>query len=249
MMKGLRAANVDVRLRGNQILQNVDFELSEPGHSYGLVGVNGAGKTTLLRSLAGALRPVRGQITVNGQALYSRNVRRRAALRKVALMPQHVNFPNALTAIELVSHLSWLRGMNRVDALTASRRALARVCLSEVSEVRLGKLSGGMLRRVALAQALAAHSQIILLDEPSAGLDPEQRRIMVDILGEIDDSIVLMSSHVMMDIQEVTQHTLVISDGSIIHQGTTRCLYKYDTSEKQTLTGGFLSLIGRRAER
>src|SRR5699024_1749487 len=212
-MGGLRVSSLSIKTRRQQILNNLSLDLYGTGKSYGLVGINGAGKTTLMQCLAGAWPPTTGSVSIANEKLYRRKTHR-VALRHVALMPQHVNFPAALTPHELVSYLCWLRGMNSSDAITASRQVLHRVFLSDVSHIRLAKLSGGMLRRVALAQAVAGRPAVILLDEPSAGLDPEQRQIMLDLLSELDESLVLMSSHRMSDIKQVTQQTLVIHHGS-----------------------------------
>src|SRR5699024_8255561 len=167
VMGGLRVSSLSIKTRRQQILNNLSLDLYGTGKSYGLVGINGAGKTTLMQCLAGAWPPTTGSVSIANEKLYRRKIHR-VALRQVALMPEQVNFPVALTPHEVVRYICWLRGMNSSDAITASRQVLHRVFLSDVSHIRVAKRAGGTVRSVALAPAVAARPAVILLNEPSA---------------------------------------------------------------------------------
>lgn len=224
------------------VVSNLSIEF-EPGRRYGLVGINGAGKSTLLRSLSGALKPRSGTITVAGSRLYS-NISHNDALRHISFMPQSVDLPSGLRVEEFVRYLTWLRGVNHVDAARRVRAALERVHLTEVATIRLKNLSGGMLRRVALAQALAAEPDVLILDEPSTALDPKQRRIMVDILTSLDDTLVILSSHVMEDVEEVADVVVVLDEGQIKFSGTIDQLAaNAPKNSTRPIEDGFLAVI------
>ncbi|HEX3005939.1 MAG TPA: ATP-binding cassette domain-containing protein, partial [Angustibacter sp.] len=139
-----------------------------------LVGVNGAGKSTLLSILAGSLRPTAGSVLIGGTDLNGR--KRREVIGRVALMPQTLTVPPNLTAWEAVSVIGWMRGLTSHEAGRRAEVALEAVGLTERQRSRIKELSGGMRRRIALAQAIVAEPDVLLLDEPSTGLDPQQRR-------------------------------------------------------------------------
>jgi ABC-2 type transport system ATP-binding protein len=197
-------------------LTDVDFTL--PAGTTALVGINGAGKSTLMSILAGAMRPTTGRVSIDGQDLYGRG--RRNALRNVALMPQNVAFPRTMTAHEVVTHLTWMRGIPAAKAAARAREALDQVDLSERAHEKIGAMSGGMQRRVALAQALAAPASLLLLDEPSTGLDPEQRHRMVRLLKNVTDRYILLSSHILEDVVDLAQQVVVLHDGQTRFSGS-----------------------------
>lgn len=236
-------------------------ELNDVAHSYGptraldgvtivlhpgvtaLVGVNGAGKTTLMSVVAGALRPSSGKVRVAGLDPYGRT--RRGALRAVALMPQAMSLPGNMTAQEVVEYLAWMRGLTVRRARQRSEESLDQVGLGSQAQTRVGRLSGGMLRRVALAQALASDSELLLLDEPSTGLDPAQRRTMVDLLCGLERTV-LMSSHVMEDVVDVAQRVIVLHDGLVRFDGAVtelQSLAPAGTEAAKMAEVGFLTLI------
>lgn len=222
-------------------LDDVTFSL-EDGIT-ALVGVNGAGKSTLLTTLAGALRPGQGRVLVGGNDVYARRTRK-AALRHVALVPQLPQFPKNLRAEEVVAYLAWMRGVPSGECMTRAREALDHVGLGARAKARVGTLSGGMQRRVALAQALASKADVLLLDEPSTGLDPQQRRGMVDLLRDLPGTV-FISSHVMEDVADLADRVIVLDAGRVRFDGTLdglRALAPAGTPEPRTLEAGFLSL-------
>lgn len=134
-------------------------------------------------------------------------------------MPQTAAIPRRLRTHEFVAYLTWMRGVPRGEAGHRATEALERVGLADRVEARLGTLSGGMVRRVWLAQALAARTEVLLLDEPSTGLDPRQRATMVDLVREHAQGTVLLSSHLVEDVASLADRVLVLEAGSIVFDG------------------------------
>lgn len=208
-----------------------------------LIGVNGAGKSTLLTVAAGGLRPSRGSVTIGGEDPYVRKSRT-SALKRVALMPQTSSFPRSMTAREVVEYIAWMRGASTGSAREMALRALDDVMLADKADVRFGDLSGGMQRRVCLAQAIAGSPDVLLLDEPSTGLDPEQRRIMVDRLRQLEGAVVL-SSHVMEDVVDLAERVVIMDTGSVVFSGTIAALTAMapDPASSRAAEAGFLSVL------
>ncbi|MFN8074081.1 MAG: ABC transporter ATP-binding protein [Kineosporiaceae bacterium] len=222
-------------------LDEVTFSL--PGRVVALVGVNGAGKSTLMRILAGGLTPTSGDVRLDGQNLYGKG--RAAALGNVALMPQEMSVPPRLTVRDLVSYLCWMRAMPSRHIRARVDQALALVELHDRADHKLGSLSGGMRRRVALAQALACDAKVLLLDEPSTGLDPQQRRQMVEAIRSIDRAV-LMSSHVIEDVVDVASHVAVLHEGRLRFMGPLAELQSLgdpSASGSAAAESGFLRII------
>jgi ABC-2 type transport system ATP-binding protein len=194
-----------------------DFCYTLPDGLTVLLGPNGAGKSTVLKLAASVTRPQKGHVTLDdapaGTAAYR---------RAVAWMPQDIVPMPTLTAREYVAYIGWLKGMNRTDAWKQARRALARVDLAEQTDTRTSRLSGGQLRRVGVAGALVHGARILLLDEPTAGMDPYQRRVFRDILrGLTGDVRVLLSTHDVADLAEEADHVTVVYAGTVLHHGNT----------------------------
>ncbi|MER5771138.1 ATP-binding cassette domain-containing protein [Streptomyces sp. NPDC001985] len=182
-----------------------------------LLGPNGAGKSTLLKLAAGVARPSRGRVTFRGLASHESAYRAR-----VAWMPQHITAMHGLTAREQVAYTGWLKGMNRSDAWEAAAGSLDRVDLAAQRDTRTKQLSGGQLRRVGVASALVHDADILLLDEPTAGMDPTQRRIFRDLIQTVaGDVAVLMSTHDVADLAEESANVTVLMNGRIAFTGAT----------------------------
>ncbi|MET8900284.1 MULTISPECIES: ATP-binding cassette domain-containing protein [unclassified Streptomyces] len=194
-----------------------DFSYALPEGLTVLLGPNGAGKSTLLKLAASVNKPQQGRVTLDGEPAGT------AAYRQaVAWMPQDIVPMPTLTAREYVAYVGWLKGMNRAEAWQQARRALGRVNLADQAGTRTNRLSGGQLRRVGVAGALVHGARILLLDEPTAGMDPYQRRVFRDILRTLTDDVrVLLSTHDVADLAEEADHVTVMYGGSVLHHGDT----------------------------
>jgi ABC-2 type transport system ATP-binding protein len=187
----------------------------------GLLGPNGAGKTTLLRLLATALAPSRGQVSIlglNPQVPTERTEIR----RRLGYLPQEVRFPRGFTAFGFVDYLALLKEWSRPAARnTEVRRVLDLVGLTSLGGKRLRTLSGGQRRRVALAQALIGDPDVLILDEPTTGVDPEQRVTLRAVLAEVArTSIVVLSTHQTDDVAALCERVVVLDQGRVRYDGT-----------------------------
>ncbi|EFL24280.1 ABC transporter, ATP-binding protein [Streptomyces himastatinicus ATCC 53653] len=183
-----------------------------------LLGPNGAGKSTMLKLACGMNQPACG--TVRLGRFTSRD---RQFLAHVAWMPQSITAMTGLTAREQVAYTGWLKGMGKSAAWEAAAEALDRVQMRERGDVRTKHLSGGQLRRVGVASALVHGARILLLDEPTAGMDPTQRRVFRDLILSLATSEirVLMSTHDISDLAEEADHVTVVGDGRVMFTGDT----------------------------
>lgn len=190
----------------------------EPGATV-LLGPNGAGKSTLLSLIVGLLRPDAGTVRVGDLVSDARRTRSRYR-RSVGWLPQHVAAMPGLKVREQVAYAGWLKGLNRRDAWVNAARALGRVGLQDLAERPSRALSGGQLRRVGIAQTLVHDAKLIVMDEPAAGLDPQQRRVLREVLNSVvGDVDLLVSTHQTEDISDIYQHVAVLDDGVIRFHG------------------------------
>ena len=208
----LRTRDLTVRLRRRRVLE--PFTAEFPPGVNGLIGPNGAGKTTLLRVLATVTAPTSG--TVQWPATDLREIR-----RGIGYLPQDFGHYPRFTAWEFVEHFAWLKEIPAADLPGAVDRALERVGLADRADERLGRLSGGMRQRVGIAQAIVNRPAVLLLDEPDAGLDPEQRadfRVLLRELGQ--ESCVVVSTHVIEDVEKACDRVWVLDGGREVFSGT-----------------------------
>ena len=205
---------------GVRALEGVN--LSIPGGMYGLLGPNGAGKTTLMRILAGILRPGSGRLCIGGYD-YETEKGRVEVKRLLGYLPQEMGVYPDLNAREFLDYVAILKGMD--DRRVRSRRVdelLEIVSLTEVSRRKLKTFSGGMKRRVGIAQALLNDPQLLIVDEPTAGLDPEERIRFRNLLSDLGgERTVLLSTHIVEDIAQTCRHLAVLKNGRVVFQGTT----------------------------
>jgi len=224
----------------------VDIDRLEFGSGVcGLVGVNGAGKSTLLKTLAGCRRPERGQVTVDAVALYGRA--RRTVLGRIGYMPQQLDLPGELRVSEALAYASWVRGVPARTAATRNPEILEKVALSSKASTRVGQLSGGMVRRLTLAVALVTEPDVLLLDEPTTGLDPEQRAALRAIVARLGESAVtVLSSHVMEDVERMATRIAVMHEGSLVYHGSTESFVAERGGPEGSAEFAFLASIASR---
>ena len=170
----------------------------------GLLGANGAGKTTLMRMICGVLTPTSGEITYNGVPVSEERYR-----SVLGYLPQ-----------DFLLYFAALKGMPRNEAEIRSEELLETVGLADVSKKRVRTYSGGMKQRLGIAQALLNRPQVLILDEPTAGLDPMERVRFRELIGEIGkSSIVLLSTHIVSDVEHIADHILMMKNGQLLWQG------------------------------
>ena len=229
-MTSVRVAGARKRYGSVRALDGVDFELTEG--ITGLLGPNGAGKTTLLRCLATVLAPDSGEINVLGFDP-DKSSERTEVRRRLGYMPQEPGFYQSFTCFDFLDYLAILK--EHVEASSrheAVRAALARTALEEKSNVKIKKLSGGMRRRLALAQALIGSPPFLVLDEPTAGLDPEQRFRFRELISDLSESrTVLLSTHQTEDVSAICDRVLVMDQGRVLFDGSPRHLASVATGK------------------
>ncbi len=216
----VQASEVGFRYRDRAALRDVTFEL-RPGVT-GLVGINGAGKSTLLRLLATTAAPAYGSLELFGaDAVRGRS----RARRHLGYMPQSLAVPAALRVCDFLGYMAWLRGFRRSERPALVDAALGLVELADRSHEQVGSLSGGMHRRMLLAQAILGDPDLLLLDEPTAGLDPEQRvRVRELIARTAAGRAVVVSSHLMEDLVPVADRVLMLHEGRLVFDDTMAAL-------------------------
>ena len=215
-----------VELRGvsraygsTRALENVDLALGRG--VTGLLGPTGAGKTTLLRIVATAIAPDRGDVRLGGLDPLSGHRAVTEARRHLGYLPQELGFPSDMTVFGFVEYVAVLKEWNRAPLRTREvRRVLDLVGLGELSGRKIRKLSGGQRRRVGLAQALLGDPEILVLDEPTTGLDPEQRASLRRSLSVIAaDAAVLLSTHQTEDVAALCERVVVMAHGRVRFDG------------------------------
>jgi ABC-2 type transport system ATP-binding protein len=184
-----------------------------------LLGPNGAGKSTLLSLIVGLRQPDSGTVRVGDLVSHVRRTRSRYR-RAVGWLPQHVAAMPGLKVREQVAYAGWLKGLNKRDAWDNAAGALQRVGLQELAERPSKALSGGQLRRVGIAQTLVHDAKLIVMDEPSAGLDPQQRRVLREVLNSVAGDVdLLVSTHQTEDISDIYRHVTVLDRGVVRYHG------------------------------
>jgi ABC-type multidrug transport system ATPase subunit len=201
-----------------QALRGID--LSVESGMFGLLGPNGAGKTTLMRILAGILRPTAGTLTIGGVDCATERGRT-AVKRMLGYLPQELGVYPDLSAREFLDYIGILKGL--ADGKARRRRVeelLETVSLTDVANRKLKAFSGGMKRRIGIAQALLNDPRLLIVDEPTAGLDPEERIRFRNLLADLGgDRIVILSTHIVEDIAQTCQRLAVMTQGQLIFEG------------------------------
>jgi ABC-type multidrug transport system ATPase subunit len=201
------------------------IDLDVPNGMFGLLGPNGAGKTTLMRILAGLLEPSSGTATLDGEPMLDRPER---VWERLGYLPQDFGFFPHLTGEKMLRYLLQLKGVRGPAGIRAiARELLERVNLSFAARRKIKTYSGGMRQRLGIAQAIAGDPRLIIVDEPTAGLDPEERLRFYRLLSELAaNRIVLLSTHIVEDVAVLCPRFAVIRDGRLIACTTPRAAHK-----------------------
>ncbi|RDI24746.1 ABC transporter ATP-binding protein [Lentzea flaviverrucosa] len=218
-MQAIQADNLVVRVggrKGRDAVNGLSLGLGRGVH--GLLGPNGAGKTTLIRTLATVQSPTSGTLSLLGTPAGGKL---RPVRRRLGYLPQHFGYYKRFKVREFVEYLAWLKEMPPALIPKAVREALERVGLSDRAEDRMKSLSGGMVRRVGIAQAIVNEPELLLLDEPTVGLDPAQRLRFRELVAELGrEACVLISTHLVEDVAAACTDVVLVNEGSLVFQGS-----------------------------
>lgn len=183
---------------------------------YGLLGSNGAGKTTLMRMICGILKPTGGTVTFDGMDASMEEYR-----RVLGYLPQDFGYYPNFTGLDFLVYMGVLKGMTKSRAKKRSRELIALVGLTEMKKKKIRTYSGGMKQRLGIAQALLGNPKLIILDEPTAGLDPKERVRFRELIAELGKkNIVILSTHIVSDIDKIADRILLMKNGQLIFSGS-----------------------------
>lgn len=185
---------------------------------YGLLGANGAGKTTLMRLLCDILNPTSGEIRYDGQNIHVMGEEYRSLL---GYLPQNFGYYPEFTAEKFMLYMAALKGLNRSFAPNRTEELLRLVGLEKERRKKIKTFSGGMKRRLGIAQAMLNEPEILILDEPTAGLDPKERVRFRNLISSFSkDKIVLLSTHIVSDVEYIADKIFLMKEGQILKEGT-----------------------------
>ena len=189
---------------------------------YGLLGANGAGKTTLMRMMCGILKPTGGEVKFNGIDVSCEEYR-----EVLGYLPQEFGYYPEFTGMEFLSYMGTLKGLSKGATLTKAKELAELVGLSEQAKRKIKTYSGGMKQRLGIAQSIINDPQILILDEPTAGLDPKERVRFRNLISQLGaDRIVLLSTHIVSDIEDIAGEILIMKDGALAESGAAENILK-----------------------
>lgn len=223
---------VSMRFKDKKAVSNISLKLT-PG-VWRLLGANVAGKTTLMRIIAGILKPTSGQVLYDGVPIRTLGEEYRALF---GYLPQEFGFLQEFTVKDYLIYVAALKGMTKRQGRKRIHELLEQVSLLEVRNRKIARLSGGMKRRVGIAQALLNDPEVLVLDEPTGGLDPGERVRFRNLLSEFaHDRIVLISTHIVPDVEYIAGCHAMIREGKLLATGTTEELVRLVEGKVWTCT-------------
>lgn len=185
---------------------------------YGLLGANGAGKTTLINIFVGILKEDSGSILINGKDVRTYGKR---FLSQIGYMPQYPVFYKDFSVMDFMLYMCALKDISKKEGLKRIKELMEIVNLADVGEKKIGALSGGMRQRVGIAQAMLGNPEILILDEPTAGLDPQERIRFRNLIARFSqDRIVLLATHIVSDVEFIANEVMLLKNGKLIRQNT-----------------------------
>lgn len=191
---------------------------------YGLLGANGAGKTTLMRMICGVQKETTGAILLNGENIHDLGEQYRNIL---GYLPQQFGYYPNFTAYKFLMYIAAIKGLPCIKAQSKTLELLEKVGLAEQKNAKIKTFSGGMKQRLGIAQALLNNPRILILDEPTAGLDPKERvrfRNLISALAE--NRIAILSTHIVSDVEYIAKEILIMKNGQLVHQGPPEAILK-----------------------
>ena len=235
----LTLKHITKNFKDKTALNDVSLEL-DPG-IYGLLGPNGAGKSTLMNIITGNIRPTEGKVLWDGADIRELGGRFRSL---IGYAPQQQGLYNSFSGRRFLSYMAALKGIPKKEVSSEIERVLSYVNLQEAADRAVGGYSGGMKQRILIAQAILGEPKLIVLDEPTAGLDPNERlRIREQIKALAGDKIILVSTHVVSDITPIAREILLIRSGNVIDRDTVESLCrKY--GESRDLEEVYMHIFG-----
>ena len=198
-------------------VENVNAELTEG--IYGFLGANGAGKTTLMQMICGIVAPTSGEVKLNGKNVTEMGEQFRDLL---GYLPQEFGYTPGFTAEDFLLYIASVKGLDPRYARRRTRELMKLVSLEGDMKRKIRTFSGGMKRRLGIAQALLNDPKILIMDEPTAGLDPKERAYFRNVIAEMaQDKIIIISTHIVSDIEYISDQVIIMKKGRFILQGTT----------------------------
>lgn len=212
----LEIINLTKDFHGVKAVNNLS--LSIENGVYGLLGVNGAGKTTLMRMICTLLHPTSGSIKYEGKDIFDMDCDYRNLL---GYLPQDFGFYPDFSVTDYLNYIASIKGLSKTASKKRVETVLQQVGMEKYKTIKMKKLSGGMKRRVGIAQAILNNPKILILDEPTAGLDPGERIRFRNLISELsEERIVLLSTHIVSDIESIARKVFFMKNGSITLSGT-----------------------------
>lgn len=212
--------DISKKYKSKYALKNFTAELDNG--IYGLLGANGAGKTTLINIFVGILKSDSGQIAIDGTDVTAMGL---DFLSHVGFLPQYPQFYKSYTVLEFLDYMCVLKDIPKAEGVKRAKELLDIVNLSDAAHEKIGALSGGMRQRVGIAQAMLGNPDILILDEPTAGLDPQERIRFRNLITKFSENrIVLLATHIVSDIEFIANQVMILKEGRLSKQNTPAAL-------------------------